>query len=120
MDFGSLVCKKSGVKVDICPLAKKGLYAGGPVINAPKVSKKEKKEPGRLVGSTFVPNRIFRGRVIEQLRLSSGGLTLEQLGARISVDWSPREHREWLQGIVEKLALDQLLMKSGKTYRLPR
>ena len=116
MDFGSLVCTKTHPRWDICPLTRRGICKA-----AYKVShgrKKAKEEPGRLVGSTFVPNRIFRGKIIEELRDEPRGLPREEIGRRICADWSPRHHRKWLGGLLKKLNEDQLIVQSGSRYAL--
>lgn len=119
MDFGSLVCTKRSPKWESSPriaalLSKETLKKAG----RQSTSISQKKEPGRFVGSRFIPNRIFRGRVIEELRDQPKGLTLEQIGSRISVDWSEVEHREWLLGLMEKLKRDALVKNSRKKYVL--
>jgi len=116
MDFGSLVCTKTNPKWDICPLAKAGLMKAAFKVEPQK--KTQKKEPGRLVGSKFIPNRIFRGKLIDELRDTQEGLTLEELGKRVCLDWSPAEHKAWLTQIMKKLQADELLMKKGKKYQL--
>ena len=116
MDFGSLVCTKTNPKWDICPLTAKGLMKAAHKV---KISKKKptRKEPGRLVGSTYIPNRIFRGKVVEELR-DQEGLTLNEIGERICIDWSVAEHKEWLNAILKKLVKDQLIREKGEMYQL--
>ncbi len=124
MDFGSLVQTKRNPRWDICPLTAKGIM---------KTVKKdwdrlqitnctlhiaEKKEPGRLVGTKYIPNRIFRGKVIEELRDAPQGLPLETIGRRICLDWSPREHRKWLKDILRKLENDSMLVAKRGKFRL--
>jgi A/G-specific adenine glycosylase len=123
MDFGSLVQTKSNPKWDICPLTAKGLMKTTPDMFAQMRRGMAdhalvRKEPGREVAGKFIPNRIFRGRIVEELRSADQGLTLEEIGRRITIDWSPEEHREWLSGIVEKLQLDSLIREQGKKFVL--
>ncbi|MDO8649220.1 MAG: hypothetical protein Q7R81_05560 [Candidatus Peregrinibacteria bacterium] len=123
MDFGSLVCTKRNPKWDICPLTNAGLMKTT-ARNFPKhfplstVHYPLRREPGRTVGGVFVPNRIFRGRVVEELRDASKGLTLEQIGKRITVDWSAREHRDWLKALLEKLKKDALISQKKRKFVL--
>lgn len=124
MDFGSLVQTKRNPKWDICPLTVRGIMKTTPrsfsrmlakSCKLPATSYKLTQEPGRMVGSTFIPNRIFRGRVIEQLRDEHRGLSIVDIGQRISVDWNPDEHKQWLSNILEKLKKDLLIEeKRGK------
>jgi hypothetical protein len=78
----------------------------------------KEKEPGRLVGTKYIPNRIFRGKVIEELRDAPKGLPLETIGRSICLDWSPREHRKWLKDILQKLQRDNLLSEKKDKYIL--
>lgn len=117
MDFGSLVQTKNNPKWDICPLSAKNIMKATRK-NFPKsFVRGPKSEPGRSVGGKHIPNRIFRGRIVESLR-DHGSLSLEQIGANISVDWDPAEHREWLQGLLKKLTVDRLVDVKGKKYLL--
>ncbi|MBM3228190.1 hypothetical protein FJZ27_05045 [Candidatus Peribacteria bacterium] len=127
MDFGSLVQTKRNPRWDICPLTAKGIMKttlrsfeqralsskSGSKLTAHSL----KLEPGRYVGSRFVPNRIFRGKVVEELR-DAKQLSLDDIGRRICLDWSPREHRKWLRGILDKLEKDRMLKKQGGTYAM--
>lgn len=78
----------------------------------------KKREPGRLVGTTFIPRRIFRGRIIEALRDHPQGLTVRSLGKAIAPDWNPEEHTAWLSQICEALTREGFIRKSGAVYRL--
>lgn len=116
MDYGSLVCTKRNPKWDICPLTKAGLMKA-----AYKVKlgvRKAKREPGRMVGSRFIPNRIFRGRVIEALRDASSGLPLVTIGRTITLDWDSQQHRKWLSSIMDQLCRDRLIVARKGKWRL--
>jgi adenine-specific DNA glycosylase len=118
MDFGSLVQTKRNPRWDVCPLTAKKIMRATPK-NFPKTfTSKSSKEPGRSVGGKHIPNRIFRGRIVESLRDAKAGLTTEQIGANISVDWNPTEHREWLQSLLKKLTVDRLIDKRKRKYVL--
>lgn len=126
MDFGSLVQTKSNPKWDVCPLTEKGLMkttrksyksqatSRGIARYAPT---KIKKEPGRMEGARYVPNRIFRGRIVDALREDVKGLTLEKLGSHICLDWQP-SLKPWLKAILSKLERDELLARSGSRFVL--
>ena len=70
-----------------------------------------------MEGSRYVPNRIFRGRIVDALREESTGLTLEKLGSSICLDWKP-ELQPWLQDVVAKLERDEMLAKKGNRFVL--
>lgn len=111
MDFGSLVCTKKNPRYDACPLMAQDLYLDPHrVTGAPK----PKGEPSR----GKIPNRIYRGRIVEALRSAPRGLTAASLGKSVCTDWSAREDRAWLEGILRGLVRDTLVsVKAGK-YRL--
>ncbi len=125
MDFGSLVCTKNDPKWQLMPVKMRPIFkAYGKQIKrtpVPDPSKglvqgtAKKREPGREVAGKFVPNRIFRGRVIDALREEERGLTLPEIGREIALDWSMGNHTEWLKGLLEKLKKDELIeVKRGK------
>lgn len=124
MDFGSLVQTKRNPRFDVCPLTLNKIMVTTPSKFSSVANKIDQKkytqnlEPGREVGGKHIPNRIFRGRVVEALRDHQQGLSPEVIGRHITVDWNSREHRVWLQGILEKLCKDSLITKKGKSYML--
>jgi A/G-specific adenine glycosylase len=114
MDFGSLVCTKRSPKWDVCPLTKAGIMKAAYKIPTPNPQPPtSKREPGRMVGSKYIPNRIFRGKVIEELRDEDSGLSINQIGTNICIDWNPDEHTQWLEGIITALKKDHLIQTSG-------
>ncbi len=124
MDFGSLVQTKRNPKWEICPLTKNSIMKATPK-NIPQaiqpsnhVTISRKQEPGRFVGSTFIPNRIFRGKVVDLLRDAPSALSIDQIGRCISVDWDRVTHRAWLKGLLQKLLADQLVRKERGRYVL--
>lgn len=114
MDFGSAVCTKRSPKWDICPLTAHGICKAS--YKVPKYVPKKRVEPGRNVGATFVPNRIFRGRTVEQLRDESY-LNIEEIGARICPDWS-EEHVDWLRTLLSGLEKDGMVTQRDSRYSL--
>lgn len=121
MDYGSLVQTKNNPKWDVCVLTQRNIMVtktadwSPPVRGAAK--EKLKKEPGRMVGSTYIPNRIFRGKIVEALRDAEGPLDAETIGKEVCIDWAD-EHREWLQGLVDKLVKDALIARTERGYVL--
>jgi A/G-specific adenine glycosylase len=94
MDYGSLVEKGTSGKI------------------------KRATEPGRTVDGKFIPNRIFRGRIIEELRDAQQGIDFVTLGQRICSDWNQKAHRTWLEGVITKLQTDELIEERRKKYVL--
>lgn len=117
MDFGSLVCTKNSPKWDLFPNGLKQCCKayGRDVARTPRA---QKKEPGRMMAGKFVPNRIFRGRIIEALRDAKKGLTLDQIGSQIAVDWTMGDHRIWLANVLRSLLCDHMIVKSSTHFRL--
>ena len=128
MDFGSLVQTKSNPRWHLCPLTRLGLMKATPKAWERRRSsfdglrmtsgERRRSEPGREIAGKFVPNRIIRGRIIDELRDEEAGLRFDELGRRVCIDWSPRQHRAWLKGIVEKLKHEQMLRLSKRSYLL--
>lgn len=118
MDFGSLVCTKSNPRWEICPLTQRGICKAA--YRVKKGERNSRREPGRLVGSVFIPNRIVRGKIVEELRDASRGLCRDDIGRRVCLDWSPQWHGEWLEGLLRTLVHDQLIAQSGRYYVLPQ
>ncbi len=117
MDFGSIVCTKNSPKWELMStqLQSVCMAYGKDITRTKKVNKKE---PGRMMAGRFVPNRIFRGKIVEALRDAPGGLTREAVGRSAIADWSMGDHMDWLDGLLLKLSQDGLLEKKGKKYRL--
>ena len=114
MDFGSLVCTMRSPKWDICPLTSAGIMKSAYKKPTPNPHPPTpKREPGRMVGSTYIPNRIFRGKFVEELRNVPDGLSVTEVGRRICIDWDEAEHAEWIEELAEKLKKDQLI----RTYK---
>jgi len=128
MDFGSLVQTKSNPKWDICPLTEKGIMKttkknfesrilnNGNQTSKFKLQNSTRREPGRFEGAKYVPNRIFRGRIVDALR-EHDHLTFDQLGPQICSDWNS-EHHAWLKKILHKLTQDALIAKRGDVFVL--
>ena len=121
MDFGSLVCTKRSPRCEICTEQKI-------CSSAFKIEKQKKrtnnliikKEPGRMLGGKYIPNRIFRGRIVEALRDAHKGLSFDRIGSEICVDWNVAEHRVWLQGLLDGLVRDSMVMKHRGGYALAK
>lgn len=116
MDYGSLVCIKRNPNWSISPLARAGISKAAYKI--PVQIPKQRKEPGRMIGAIFVPNRIIRGRIVEVLREYKQGATLQVIGPLVCIDWHEDEHTSWLQSLLKALLKDSLIQHTGSTYHL--
>lgn len=124
MDYGSLVQTKNAPKWDICVLSDAKLMKttkknfSVPVRGRAEMrGRVRRKEPGRMVGAKFVPNRIFRGRIVEALRDHPAGLKLDEIGKWISPDYS-EELKPWLHGLIKKLAQEKMIVQTPRAIRL--
>lgn len=131
MDFGSLVQTKKNPQWEMCPLTRRGLMkttkkgyesrvmSHGKQRNS-KLNTRDSRpsEPGRRISGRFVPNRIIRGRVIETLRDTPAGLSLDALGKQVAADWSPAAHRIWLRKILKRLTHDALVAQRSGRFTL--
>ncbi len=117
MDFGSLVCTKNRPRwQEFSRDLRSSCIAYGKDIRRTK--KLIKKEPGRVVSGRHIPDRIFRGRIVEALRDAPRGLTLDDIGSHITVDWTMGDHRGWLSLLLAKLERDDLVQRRGQRFSL--
>jgi A/G-specific adenine glycosylase len=121
MDYGSFVQTKNNPKWSQCILTERGLMKTtprnwiAPVRGAAK--EKLKREPGRMVGSMYIPNRIFRGKIVEALRDSSAGLSEVDIGRQICIDWQ-KNLEPWLKSLINKLIQEEIIARKGKMFVL--
>jgi A/G-specific adenine glycosylase len=103
MDIGSTVCTARRPRCGICPVAGECRSRGG--MNVP-IPATVRREPG-LFG---VPNRIYRGRIVELLRSSTpnSALHIDVVGRRILPVYAST-HRPWLRRILDGLEADGLI-----------
>ena len=121
MDFGSLIQTKRNPQWEECPLTEKGIMvtsrksASLPSRRSRSSAGKGWNEPGREIGGRFIPNRIIRGRIVEELRDEPKGLKLAEIGRRVCIDWAMRRHQRWMKELLEKLQKDRLIAeRKGK------
>ena len=115
MDFGATICTARRPACHRCPLGQRCASRLSMEPARPGAHLKTKKtEPG-LRG---VPNRIYRGRIVEALRRSETGLVAGALGREITEDFST-EDLPWLAHILDGLERDGLVrvMRAGAPAR---
>jgi A/G-specific adenine glycosylase len=115
MDLGATVCTASQPACERCPLARRCASRKSMVRLR---SRARRTEPG-LDG---VPNRIYRGRIIEELRQDHGRRTISmsRLGRRIYPAFSA-QHASWLLSLLKALEKDGLItMRSNGRRRSER
>ncbi len=105
MDLGATICTARRPACDRCPLAGECASRLSMERARPGVRVEGKKSEPGLRG---VPNRIYRGRIVEALRGSRRGLFAGALGKEIREDFSV-EDLPWLAHILEGLERDGLV-----------
>ncbi len=124
MDFGSLTCKKNNPLCEECPMATGICKSAFSIkrhrtgVTATPASLLRAVEPGRQSGGKFIPNRIFRGRIVDVLRDAENGLDEQKIGSSICLDWDEAEHLEWLRGLLKGLVRDEMVVLREKNYVL--
>ncbi len=127
MDFGSLVCTKNNPKWELFPLGMRSICKAYRKVKVRTKKVNKKLEIGREVAGKHIPNRIFRGRIIEALRDAPRGLSLHQIGSQVTIDWPEAlsevegtmdDHREWLMGLLVALKRDGLIERRGVRWKL--
>ena len=111
MDFGSLVCMRDAPACPECPLKTSCQFF--PLYNVKKKKAlfvmEKKEEKGVFEGDRFIPNRIFRGRIVEFARKNeSKGVFIAELGKMIKKDYTKKEEK-WLRELLEKLQNEKLI-----------
>ncbi|MBI2662873.1 A/G-specific adenine glycosylase [Candidatus Woesearchaeota archaeon] len=111
MDFGSLICLREKPLCRECVLQKQcGFFPLYAVKKEKVLFVREKRvEKGVREKGKHVPNRIFRGRIVEFVRKNaSRSLSIDDFGMIIKKDFKGEE-REWLLGLCEKLRKEGLI-----------
>ena len=111
MDFASVVCTRDAPKCSSCSMRSFCVFASFYETEKEKVLyvMEKKKEKGVYENGKFVPNRIFRGRIVEFARKNeSCRISLAVFGKTIKSDFSISE-KEWLIMLCDALQKDHLL-----------
>ena len=116
MDFGALVCRARQPRCLICPL-KRRCHAR-PQIERDLFQYVRRRHPEPAPASApNVPNRIFRGRVIEQLRQEKNyRLPLGALARAVKKDYAQTDQR-WFTRLLSGLERDGLIRLRQKNHR---
>ena len=112
MDLGSSICTARAPACVRCPV--RTVCASSGRMERPR-GRKALPEPSRR----GIPNRVFRGRIIEALRPGRSGLTLGRLGRSITSDFGPKD-MPWLTSLVHALQRDGLVRISRRRNASPR
>jgi len=105
MDFGSLVCLRDAPRCTLCVLRKSCAFFPLYTVEKEKVLfvAEKKVERGVSENGRHIPNRIFRGRIVEFVRKHSGEeVLLLEFGCAVKKDYVASEE-EWLVELCLKL-----------------
>ena len=111
MDFASSVCTRKSPVCSNCVMQKKCLFfpkyeAHG---NDAFFVMDKKEEKGVRENGKHIPNRIFRGRIVEFARKNNGTeISFFEFGNLIKKDYSDTDEK-WLISLCEKLEKDGLI-----------
>jgi A/G-specific adenine glycosylase len=105
MDLGATVCISRRPRCTVCPVS--GLCLSKGHMKTPKrpITHREPSRDG-------IPNRIYRGRIVEILRHTRGVMTLPEIGKSVHAHFSGKHHR-WLELLVTALEKDGLVNTRG-------
>ena len=104
MDIGATICTARAPRCTACPLAALCTSAGTMATPSPSHTKKKERS---MHG---VPDRIYRGRIIEHLRTGSvrRGVPVHAIGPRILPQFDA-SHTAWLEQLLQALERDGLV-----------
>ncbi len=116
MDIGATICKAGRPSCERCPL--KTSCRSYPRILKMKTLPKQKVARTERVDAFGIPNRIYRGRIVEALRRGSVPiLDLAVLGRSARESYAV-EDEPWLLGILAGLEKDGLIIKKNRRWML--
>ncbi len=110
MDFGSLVCMRKEPLCSLCPLHQSCRFFPLYEVGKKEVLqvREKKKEQGVNENGKFIPNRIFRGRIVEWVRKNERKkVRIEELGLAVKKDYTSVDE-EWLLKLCMKLEKEGL------------
>ncbi len=112
MELGALVCTASNPRCGECPLAR--LCPGAYKLHS-RASTSSKREPGRK----GIPNRIYRGRIVEELRKQNRPTPLSGLGKQVLPGFNGRD-QAWLLRLIKSLERDGLVrtLRKGESVSI--
>ncbi len=111
MDLGASVCTARAPSCNACPLA--GVCRSAKRMR-PRPRKPFAAEPSRK----GIPNRAYRGKIIEALRSRRSGIPVSRLGPMITPDFAGKD-LPWLKSLIDALATDGLVRVSRQHHGPP-
>jgi A/G-specific adenine glycosylase len=118
MDLGATVCTSRSPKCQVCPVSELCPSSFRIQVQKPMRTNREPSRDG-------LPNRIYRGRIVDALRRSPAKrfVSITKLARRVKNSYSAND-RQWLLVLMKGLEKDGLIMlrttKSGIAASLPQ
>jgi A/G-specific adenine glycosylase len=106
MDLGATICTARAPACTSCPVGR--VCRSRNVMQTVRL-RRASREPA-MAG---IPNRIYRGRIVDVLRTSRTGLPIREIGLTVIAGYSER-HRSRLRSLLEGLQKDGLIAIRGK------
>ncbi len=113
MDLGALVCTAANPQCSKCPISQA-------CPSAHKITRGRVRRKKQERGRDAIPNRIYRGRIIEFLRhrTNGRGVTFSLVACAVKANYTTKDER-WLRGLIRGLERDGLLTirkKKGNVF----
>ena len=112
MDMGALVCTARQPRCGSCPVGR--LCVSRARMRKPA---EVRRTPQRSMRN--IPNRIYRGKIVEMLRSHRRPVLLSAVGPSILTGFASK-HRSWLDGLVAGLERDGVIRIAGNGSRAAR
>ena len=118
MDFGSSICTAKNPSCDSCFQSKECKFAPLYKTHGQEALfiKEKKLEQGMQENGKHIPNRIFRGRIVEFIRNNPGQIDIKKLGEHIKKDFT--NEQEWLLMLIDKLEKDGFITKESEGNKI--
>lgn len=120
MDFGSSVCTRNNPSCNECPLQSSCAFFPLYKNNQDKFMfvMEKRKEQGITENGKHIPNRIFRGRIVEFVRNNQQTeISIDDFGKAIKKDYNHQEE-SWLLSLLEKLQSEGLLNYNLSNHKI--
>jgi A/G-specific adenine glycosylase len=113
MEFGALVCTAAAPKCDFCPVRR---FCPSAFPLRHRVRNNSSAVEPKYDG---LPNRIYRGRIIEALRDSGRSISTLRIGQAVKPAYRKKDE-EWLFALLKKLQKEGLIeLKKNRSVSLP-
>lgn len=118
-DLATSICTKTP-DCSICPLKERCLAA-------PKFLSGKIKAPKQMVKKSFEnirqgkrwPDRIYRGRILKEVREHPQGVLIDHIGPLIDEVFDTKRDADWVEQMIQRLIKDELVARARNRLLLP-